>query len=213
MKKIQKNRGGLSRRLHFPEDEARLPWLPLLLDAYAIADTGVAVAIRDQEKKFKRKLACKQGCDVCCRQTDIPLYPHELVGLYWFASEKLAPEIREAVKQQLAAHAAGSPCPFLVEGACSVHPARPVACRKFNVFTAPCAPREDPYYSRRHDVLIPIAEYTDRAFAAVLALYNLKPEDDPSRSVKTIRSQIMNLQSYDWKKLAVIIEQPFRGPV
>ncbi|MBS1114086.1 MAG: hypothetical protein H6Q92_1849, partial [Nitrospirae bacterium] len=37
-------------------------------------------------------------------------------------------------------------------------------CRQFNVFGSPCAEGEDPYYTRREDVLLPIKQYTDRAF-------------------------------------------------
>jgi hypothetical protein len=75
------------------------------------------------------------------------------------------------------------------------------------VFTVPCAPGEDPYYTRRVDVLQPDPEYLDRAFAAVLPVYNLKREDDISGAVRTIRAQIMNLLSFDWSKLAVIMEK------
>ena len=207
MKKTQANKGGLSRRVRFPEDEKRIPWLPLLLDAYAIADTGVAIAIRDEEKKNKKKLACGKGCGNCCEhQKDLPLYPHELVGIYWYATEKMIPALRDALKSRLVGHTAEDPCPFLIDGSCSIHPLRPIGCRQFNVFTTACAPGEDPYYTRRHDVLVPIADYTDRAFAAVLLFYNLKPEGDLSRSLKLIRSQIMNLQTFDWKKLAALIE-------
>ena len=203
----KKNAGTLSARVRFPEDEQKLPWLPMLLDAYAIVDTGVAIAVRDHEKNLKVKLACARGCDVCCRQKDIPLYPHEVVGLYWYASEKMAAPGRDILKGQLADHAPGSACPFLIDRSCSVHPVRPVSCRWFNVFTMPCAPGEDPYYSRRDEVLEPIQDYTDRAFAAVFPFYNIKREGDRADAVKLIRSQIMNLQTYDWKKLIVLMEK------
>ncbi len=202
----QKTSGGLSRRLHFPEDEQCIPWLSRLLDAYAVADTGVAIAVRDAEKKEKKQLACSKGCDVCCRQKDIPLYPHELVGLYWLVSEKMTGVERDIVKQQLAEHAPGSPCPFLVDHSCTVHPVRPVSCRQFNVFTTPCAPGEDPYYTRRNDVLVPIVDYTDRAFAAVLPFYQREKERDVAKAVKLVRAQIMNLQEYEWKKLVKVME-------
>lgn len=209
MKKSQTKKGGnLSRRLHFPEDEKRLAWLPLLLDAYAIADTGIAVALRDVEKKQKKKIACGKGCGSCCEhQKDLPFYPHELVGIYWYVSEKLPATTRDALKSRLAAHIADSPCPFLIDGSCSIHPLRPLGCRQFNVFTTPCAPGEDPYHTRRDDVLVPLADYTDRAFAAVMPFYSLKPEADVSKAIKLIRSRIMNLQTYDWKKLVAVIEQ------
>ena len=142
MKKSQKRTtGGHSRRARFPEDEQKLPWLPMLLDAYAIADTGVAVALRDEEKKRKKKLACRKGCGNCCAdQKDLPLYPHELIGIYWYVSEKIGSPDRDILKGRLAGHAAGSACPFLIDGSCSIHPVRPIGCRQFNVFTAPCAP-------------------------------------------------------------------------
>lgn len=198
--------GGLSRRLRFPEDEQRLSWLPLLLDAYAIADTGVAIAIRDVEKKNKKKLACGKGCGNCCvHQKDLPLYPHELVGIYWYVSEKMTPPARDVLRDRLEKHKAGSDCPFLIDGSCSIHPVRPVGCRQFNVFAAPCASGEDPYFTRRNDVLVPIGDYTDRAFAAVIPFYNMNKPGDPSASIKLIRSQIMNIQTYDWKKLVVIM--------
>jgi Fe-S-cluster containining protein len=209
MKTTKKNTtAGLSRRLHFPEDEKRLPWLPLLLDAYAIADTGVAIAVRDEGKRRKVKLACTKGCGNCCaQQKDLPIYPHEVVGIYWYVSEKMVPALREILRDRLAAHAAGSACPFLVEKACSIHPVRPIGCRQFNVFATPCAEGEDPYYTRRDDVLVPLQDYTDRAFAAVLPFYNIKREVDNAGAVRLVRSQIMNLQTYDWKKLIALIDQ------
>jgi Fe-S-cluster containining protein len=181
----------------------------MLLDAYAVADTGISVAIRDEEKRRKVRLACKKGCGSCCvHQRDIPLYPHELVGIYWYAAEKLSPAVRDVLKKQLAAHTPDSPCPFLIEGSCSIHPLRPIGCRQFNVFTTPCAKGEDPYHTRRDDVLTPIQDYTDRAFAAVLPFYDLKKELETGKAVRLIRSQIMNLQTFDWNRLVAILESP-----
>ncbi len=207
-KKKQHTAIGLSRRLHFPDDERRLAWLPLLLDAYAIADTGVAIGVREAGKKQKKTLACKKGCGSCCvHQTDLPLYPHEIVGIYWYASEKLSGPVRELLHNRLVNRTAVTGCPFLIENSCVIHPMRPVGCRQFNVFTAPCAPEEDPYYTRRDDVLQPDQNYLDRVFEAVLSFYNLKGEGDVSGAIKTIRSQIMNLLSFDWSKLAGLMEK------
>jgi Fe-S-cluster containining protein len=207
MKSTNTKKSGLTRRISFPEDEKRVPWLPLLLEAYAIADTGVRVAIRNEEKRRKVRLACGKGCGNCCvHQRDIPLYPHELVGIYWYVSEKLDPAARDMLKDRLAAHGKDSPCPFVIDGSCVIHPLRPIGCRQFNVFTTPCAPEEDPYFTRRDDVLIPLGEYTDRAFASVLPFYNMKRGGD-SAAIRLIRSQIMNLQAFDWNKLVSVIEK------
>ncbi len=208
MKKTNSRPSGLSRRLHFPDDERRLPWLPLLLDAYAIADTGVAIAIRNTEKRQKKRLACGKGCGTCCvHQKDLPLYPHEIVGIYWYASEKLSGTQRALLKGRLANPAAAPGCPFLIDDSCAIHPLRPVGCRQFNVFAAPCGPGEDPYFTRRDDVLQPDQAYLDRVFAAVLPFYNLKREGDVSGAVRTIRGQIMNLLSFDWSKLAALLSK------
>jgi len=203
----QKSGGGLSRRVLFPEDEARLTWLAPLLDAYAVIDTGVAIAVRKGEKERGTELACSRGCAVCCGQKDIPVYPHELVGLYWYASEKLSRPDRQVLKERLENRKAGAPCPFLLQNACVVHPVRPAACRWFNIFGTPCGPGEDPYYTRRADVLVPIEDYTDRAFSAVLGFYKLKKNDDLTRSLRLVRSRIMNLQTYDWSKLLHTMEK------
>ncbi len=209
----QKSGSGLSRRVRFPEEEARLTWLPPLLDAYALIDTGVAIAVRKGEKELGGKIACSQGCAVCCGQKDIPVFPHELVGLDWYASEKLGPSDREVLKAQLAARGHGASCPFLVRSACSVHPVRPAACRWFNVFGAACGPGEDPYYTRRAEVLVQLEEYTDRAFTAVLSFYAMKKGDDLTRALRLVRSRIMNLQTYDWSKLLLAMEKgPLREP-
>jgi Fe-S-cluster containining protein len=209
MKKNKKQpAAGLSRRLHFPDEERRLSWLSPLLDAYSIADTGVAIAIRDAEKKEKKKLACGKGCGSCCiHQKDLPLYPHEIVGIYWYASEKMAGPVRDILKNRLATWLATSGCPFLIDNACSIHPVRPVGCRQFNVFTSACAPGEDPYFTRRDDVLQPIPEYLDRAFAAVIPLYPGVRKEDVSAAIRMIRSQIVNLLSYEWSKLAALMEK------
>lgn len=213
MKKSKKKNSPriISKRLHYPEDEKRLQWLPLLLDAYAIADTGVEIAIKSGEERRKQRLACGKGCGNCCKhQTDLPFYPHELVGIYWYVAEKMATSERARLKEKLACHTANSPCPFLIEGSCSIHPLRPIGCRQFNVFNAACSPGEDPYYTRREDVLTPPAEYTDRAFAAVIPFYDIK-ENDLAAAIRFIRAQIMNIQTFDWRKLVAIISRDESG--
>ncbi len=193
-------------RLCFPGDEARLPWLSLLLHAYAVIDNGVAEAVKVEEKKKKARLACAKGCSACCStHKDIPVYPLELVGLYWFVVEKTLPPVREALKGQLLKHEKGAPCPFLINNACSVHLLRPVACRQFNVFSKPCAENEDPFYTRRKDVLIPIENYTNQAFSIMLPFYGITDEIAKARAIKNrlIHTQARILQECNWKELAI----------
>lgn len=195
-------------RVRFPEEELKFPWLTMLLDAYAIVDEGVAVAIRTEAEELNTTLACKEGCDNCCRvQRDIPLYPLELIGISWFATEKMAGPRRAILKGQLANHRGADPCPFLINGSCSVHLLRPVACRQFNVFYEPCDEGEDPYFTRRDDVLTPIREYTNRAFSVMLPFYGVPDDADKTRAINNIiQKQALNLQSFDWKDLVKIME-------
>jgi len=172
------------RRLSFPDDETRYSWLPLLLDGYLRVDEGVSEAIARAGRQG-RALACAEGCGGCCRtHTTIPVYPLELVGIYWFVAEKLEEPLRRRVRERLGAGAAREECPFLVEARCAIHPMRPAACRQFNVLDTPCADGEDPYYTRRGDVIEPIRRYLDDAFFIMFPFYGIREKAERRRAVK-----------------------------
>ncbi len=161
-------------RLRFPEDESRLPWLSLLLEAYRITDAGVAEGVRREERQGRR-LACGKGCAACCRShATIPVYPLELMGMTWYAVERLPSPLRIPVQENLRNNASLTACPFLVDESCAIHPLRPQACRHFNVFDQVCAEGEDAYYSRRQDVLTPIRRYMDQATDVMLPFYGIQ---------------------------------------
>jgi Fe-S-cluster containining protein len=192
-------------RTHYPESERQFPWLALLLDAYAVIDKGIKLAVGNEERKRSVTLTCKKGCTNCCRNLkDIPVYPLELAGMYWFAVEKVISPERAALKKRLLNHARWAPCPFLLEGACSIHPLRPAACRQFNVFTVPCAEGEDPYYTRRGDVLTPLQDYVDQAFSIMLPFYGVTNDTDKERIIegKLLHTQARVMQSLNWYELA-----------
>ena len=85
----------------------------MLLDSYAIIDEGISVATRKEEAGRNRKLACKEGCNICCGvNKDIPVYPIELVGIYWFSNEKAGQSVRETLKKQLLIHTKSDPVLF-----------------------------------------------------------------------------------------------------
>jgi len=188
----------------FPEDERIHPWLVMLLDAYAVADRGVAEGIRREERQGRR-LACCKGCSSCCRtHKTIPVYPLELVGISWYATEKIQGPVRERLKVRLRAHTEGDACPFLVDDICCVHPVRPLACRHFNVFGEVCAEGEDAYYTRRNDVLSPIKRYMDDAFHAMLPFHGIKKKAERRKVVKTgaMHRMARVMQELDWDTLA-----------
>ena len=191
-------------KLSFQKDIESQPWLSLLIDAYFIIDKGISEAIKQEQLK-KRILACGKGCSNCCRtHSDIPVYPLELVGLSWYAVEKVAGPEREMIKKHLNEYRKNDPCPFLLDNSCAVHPMRPISCRQFIVFGKPCDVEEDPYYTRRHDVLSPIQSYVDRAFYIMLPFYGIEKEEDRWRLIKTgsVHNIVRRIQNCNWKSLA-----------
>ena len=188
-------------RLRFPDDEKRQPWLPLLLEIQYLTNQGVATAI----KADGRKLACARGCASCCRtHTDIPVYPLELMGIAWFACEKLAGELRERVRQQLLRHRELGACPFLVDEACAIHPLRPMACRQFNVFNMVCASGEDAFHTRFQDVLKPDAKLKNEALREMLRHHNVKDGRERRRLVESgeVHRLAQSLREMRWETLA-----------
>ncbi len=188
----------------FPEAQARFPWLSPLLHAYRIADQGLAQAIAGQQARG-RQLACAKGCSACCRShSTIPVYPLELVGLTWYATEQLAEPLRTTLQAQLTTHVSGNPCPFLVQGVCSVHPLRPLACRQFNVFGRACAEGEDAYYTRREDVLDPVTHAMDEAFYTMLPYYGIHGEAERRQFVAAGAQHqfVQVLQACRWPSVA-----------
>jgi len=87
---------------------------------------------------------------------------------------------------------------------CSVHPMRPISCRQFNVFGTPCAEGEDPYYTRREDVLSPIRKYVDRAFFIMLPFYGIQREAQRWKIIESgaVHQVVKLMQTCNWRSLA-----------
>lgn len=196
------------QRLNFPEDEKETGWLGDLFDSYYTADKGIYELILKHEKKGQ-KLACAKGCSTCCStHVTIPVYPMEILGIYWFVILKLEKSKQKILKKRLENLQNHQGCPFLVEGACLIHPVRPLACRHFNVFNTPCAHGEDPYYTRRQDVLTPDEAVKNKALTFLLSIHNITDRKEKKEFVKSgqIHSLARNLQEIEWNKLAERIE-------
>ena len=128
-----------------------------------------------------------------------------MVGIYWHAIEKLDQPLRGILKKRLLEHRKGGPCPFQIDNTCSIHSFRPIACRQFNVFGKPCTEGEDPYYTRRKDVLTPLKKFTRSAIEAMLPFYGITDKSAKDRAVKTglIHTQARVLQECNWQELAL----------
>lgn len=192
------------QRLTFPAAEERHEWLGPLLDAYHLTDRGVHKGIQ-REQRQGRTLACSAGCGNCCEShTTIPVYPLELIGIYWYVTERIEGEPRDRLRERLRGRQPGDPCPFLLEARCSIHPMRPMACRHFNVFGRPCGPGEDAFHTRRRDVLTPIRRYQEQALDRMLPFHGVRAKAERRQAIKkgTVHALARVLQDLEWDKLA-----------
>ena len=211
-KKKDKNKaqGG---RLTFPLSEEDHDWLPMLLEGYHITDQGVAKGIGLMEKQG-HDLACAKGCSSCCTtHRNIPSYPLELVGITWYCTEIIEEPFREALKLQLMDKEEGGPCVFLIDGVCSIHPLRPMACRQFNVFNKKCDEGEDAYFTRRKDVLTPLKKYTNKAFSVMMPFYGVKDRAQRRHVVENglMHTMAKSMREMNWSSVArKMIDTPLK---
>lgn len=176
----------------------------MLLKAYEIMDQGVKKDIKKYES-LGNKLACRRGCSSCCKShREIPVYPIEIVGIYWYVIEKVKEPLRDKLKKSLILHKKEAPCPFLIDDICSIYPMRPLACRQFNVFNKSCTEGEDAFYTRPQDVLKPSYNYLGKALYETMPFYNIYDEDEKIEFINSgkINSLVKILQRYPWIELA-----------
>lgn len=167
-------------------------------------DEGVSKDIEKSEKAG-RKLACRRGCSNCCKtHRDIPIYPIEIVGIYWYVMEKVREPLRSEIKKALIKHKKGESCPFLINKVCSIYQVRPLACRQFNVFGHPCEEGEDPYYTRAHDVLKPSNNYLGKALYETTPFYGVFDAEERIEFINSgkLNGNVKILQNYPWIELA-----------
>jgi Fe-S-cluster containining protein len=203
-------KGPSAAAVRFPADEAKHPWLPVLLRMHALVDAGIASAVRSEERRRRVRRACRSGCDVCCRtQADIPVFQIELAGISWYSVEKLGGGQRAAVSAGLDRHVAGArECPFLLERVCAVHAVRPMACRLFTVFGRPCAEGEDPFHERRADMLAPPPGLLTRAYRTMLPFHGVteSPDQDAWLERGLVKTLAVNFPDCDWRSLARLMK-------
>ncbi len=207
-KKRKSGPANYAKRLVYEQDEKKHTWLTMLLKAYAVTDAGIDLAVKSMETRGFR-LACAKGCAACCvTHRSIPVYPLELVGITWYATEKLADPVRAGLKKQLLDHQKGDPCAFLVDNACAIHPLRPMACRQFNVFSQRCVEGEDAYYTRRQDVLTPLEKYSRQAFIMMLPFYGVIKMAERRKVARKGLHHTMakDMQTMNWDSLSTKME-------
>jgi hypothetical protein len=79
-----------------------------------------------------------------------------------------------------------------------------MACRQFNVFGKYCEEGEDPYYTRRCDVLSPVKKHVDQAFFVMLPFYGIEKESERIKIIESgaFHKMVKELHSCNWKSLA-----------
>jgi Fe-S-cluster containining protein len=207
-RKKKKSSAQKVKRFSIPDDELQHPWLRILLDAYYVIDRGILKSIETEQDKG-RKLACAMGCSHCCRtHQDIPVYPLELIGISWYAAEKMKGPQRASLRKQLYEFKKLQQCPFLMEEICSIHPMRPMACRQFNVFGTPCAEGEDPFHTRREDVMDPVKKYVDQAFFIMMQYHGVEKDSERVKIVESggMHKMARELHACNWQLLAERME-------
>jgi hypothetical protein len=115
----------------------------------AVGPSGAVVATRAMEDILDATLAhtlssgppamCARGCMWCCHIYVTVMGAEAIVAIQW-AIANLSPDALEALRLRLRANAERArgvkpgdyprqSCAFIVDGACSIHPARPAHCR------------------------------------------------------------------------------------
>ncbi|WP_022665534.1 YkgJ family cysteine cluster protein [Desulfospira joergensenii] len=94
-----------------------------LLENYFALVRRVDEHVRNLETRYRENIACKKGCDDCCRF--LTLFPVEAFALA-AAFAELAREEREAVREACIDE---ERCPLLLDHQCLLYPARPIICR------------------------------------------------------------------------------------
>jgi hypothetical protein len=96
-----------------------------LLANYAALVTRVDQLCRTVTDRFAGVIACRPGCDRCCRH--LTLFPVEAYALLAAAQQLTGPE-RARLRQRLM-EPASADCPLLVDRRCLLYMARPIICR------------------------------------------------------------------------------------
>jgi len=84
-------------------------------------------------------IKCKKGCAYCCKEGEYPLSELEYINLMLFY-QKLSNDIKGRINQNIELLIEQNKqkfyeCPFLIDDACSVYPARPIICRSFGLIS------------------------------------------------------------------------------
>lgn len=199
-------------RPRHPAAEARHPWLVRLLNAYFLLDRAVAQDLAQESARRGAPPACRPGCRTCCVGQVLPVSAFEALGLWCFALELAAPELRERLRANLHAHGQTPACPFLVHDACGAYALRPMVCRRHHVFGQPCRPGENLREQRPKDVFSAGHEALRAVAGELFPLHGVADEDVDWRFESGyVDARSRDLHGLPWKNLALRLDALAKG--
>ena len=90
----------------------------------------------EQQKAF---IKCKKGCPYCCREGDYTVSELEYINMMLYYNT-LADDTKGIINERISNVLSKNrqkyyECPFLIDGGCSIYPARPIICRTFGLIS------------------------------------------------------------------------------
>lgn len=179
--------------------ESNSPELTIILDTYEISDS-----LTQSHLAQISAVMCKKGCSNCCKSPTVPFTEPELIGISWYATEKLKSPLRERVKQRLYDHNTSLECPFLVDDECSVYEMRPLICRQFYIKNKTCEQHEDILSNRPDDIVAPIQSIAEASLSRLLDFWPHASMQDKRTLLESgvMEDLTVNMHEYDWAELA-----------
>lgn len=78
------------------------------------------------QQKYAAHIACKKGCDLCCR--NLSIFPVEALSLV-LALQHLPSAMQQRIHQKAATAISDMSCPLLDDQVCTLYAFRPIICR------------------------------------------------------------------------------------
>ncbi|WP_051272445.1 hypothetical protein [Fundidesulfovibrio putealis] len=154
-----------------PDSSLTHLWLPSLIKAQAIMDVGVRLAIRHESAVRGEAPACREQCAGCCSSRHMAATSLEIAGAAWHLKRESSPRSLAALDRLWGNgpdEGGEEGCPLLVDGVCAAYSMRFLSCRQLVVFGRSCSMGEDPFRTRRADVLTPLRTYAFKAYSLLL---------------------------------------------
>lgn len=154
-----------------PDSSLTHTWLPSLIKAQAIMDVGVRLATRHETAVRGETPACREKCAGCCSSRHMAATSLEIAGAAWHLRREASPRSLAALERLCRSDLDGTDedgCPLLVDGLCAAYSMRFLSCRQLVVFGRTCSMGEDPFRTRRSDVLTPLRTYAYKAYSLLL---------------------------------------------